>query len=67
MFVLEKDSGGSKSIEINFFKMKKEDINSCVYALIQFQSVVFNITRRGHCGYFTPQYGCLTIHNALML
>ena len=48
MFILEKDSGESKSIakfkkkkklksiEINKWKKKKnEDINSCVYALIQ--------------------------------
>ena len=35
MFILDKDSGESKSIEINKLKTKKnEDINSCVYALI---------------------------------
>ena len=36
MFILDKDSGASKSIEINNKKnMKNEDINSCIYALIQ--------------------------------
>ena len=35
MFILEKDSGESKSIEINQKKKKNENINSCVYALIQ--------------------------------
>ena len=35
MFILEKDFGESKSIEINKLKkMKNEDINSWVYALI---------------------------------
>ena len=36
MFILNKDSGESKSIEIKKYKkMKNQDINSCVYALIQ--------------------------------
>ena len=35
-FILDKDFGELKSIEINIYKkMKNEDINSCVYALIQ--------------------------------
>ena len=37
MFILDNDFGELKSIEINKFEKEKkyEDINSCVYALIQ--------------------------------
>ena len=45
MFILDKDSGESKLIEINKKKkMKNEDINSCVYVLIQWST---NYQQRG--------------------
>ena len=44
MFILEKDSGESKSIEIKNKKRKKnEDVNSCVYALIQVPTMLIEV------------------------